>query len=235
MAIADYAVIISFFVVMLGIGLYFHKRMKSMTDFFGAGKQVPWWLGGISFYMCSFSALGFVVYSALAYKYGWVAVTIWWSTAPIIFITARLFAIRWRKIAEISPLEYIEHRYDNKMRQGLVWMGLPTRILDDGLKLLAIGTVVAASMGFPLTPAIIVSGLIIISYTFMGGLWAALVADFIQFVVLTAAVIVLPILALDKVGGVKSFIEQVPECQQNNRDLKCVRKLKKKSVRMAGN
>ena len=211
LALADYAVITGFFAVMAAIGIYFRGKVRNTSDFFGGGKQVPWWLGGISFYMCSFSALGFVVYSALAYKYGWVAVTIYWLSVPAMFIAARFFAAKWRRVAETSPLEYIENRYGNKMRQALVWLGIPTRILDDALKLLAIGTIIAASLGFPLIPAIIISGLIMISYTFLGGLWAALVADFIQFIVLLAAVIVLPFLTLSKAGGISGFINNAPE------------------------
>ncbi len=208
---ADYAVVIGFFAVMLGIGLYFRNKVKNMGDFFGGGRQVPWWLAGISFYMCTFSALGFVVYSSLAYQYGWTAVTIYWVTVPAMLIVAKFLAHRWRRVAKTSPLEYIECRYGKKMVNGLVWLGIPTRVLDDGLKLLAIGTIIAAGMGFPLAPAIIVSGIIIISYTFMGGLWAALVADFIQFIILLAAVIVLPFLAMDRVGGVDNFVQSAPE------------------------
>ncbi|MHC4122816.1 MAG: sodium:solute symporter family transporter, partial [Planctomycetota bacterium] len=208
---ADFAVIIGFFVVMISIGFYFKSRVKNMSDFFGGGKQVPWWLGGISFYMCSFSALGFVMYSALAYKYGWVSVTIYWTVVPAMILGATLFASRWRRVAETSPLEYIEHRFSNSMRQGLVWLGIPTRLIDDGLKLFAIGTVVSVALRLELKWAIIGSGIIMISYTFLGGLWAALVADFIQFAVLIAAVVVLPFLVFQRVGGVASFIEQAPE------------------------
>ena len=208
LANADYAVIIGFFIVMIAIGVYFSRRMRSMSDFFGGGKQVPWWLAGISFYMCTFSALGFVSYSELAYKYGWVAVTIWWTTVPCLLLVAKLFASRWRRIAETSPLEYIEHRYDNSVRQGLVWLTLPSRIFDDALKLFAIGTVIAVGMGFPIKWAIWGSGLIMISYTFMGGLWATLVADFIQFIVLIAGVVVLPFLVFQRVGGISAFVDR---------------------------
>ena len=97
---------------------------------------------------------------------------------PAVLLGGRLFAARWRRISETSPLEYIERRYGNGMRQGLMWLGLPMRVLDDAFKLLAIGTVVGAGMGFPLKWAIIVSGVIILSYTFLGGLWATLVAGF---------------------------------------------------------
>ncbi len=67
LAVADYAIIAGFFAVMLGIGFYFSGRMKSMSQFFGGGKQVPWWLGGVSFYMVSFSALAFVMHSEMVY------------------------------------------------------------------------------------------------------------------------------------------------------------------------
>jgi len=210
LAFADYAVVVSFFAVMIAVGVFFGRKQKSTAQFFGGGKQVPWWLSGISFYMCSFSALAFVMYSALAYKYGWLPVTISWLSVPAVLLGCTLFAARWRRAAETSPLEYIERRYGNGMRQGLMWLGLPMRILDDAFKLLAIGTVVGAGMGFPLHGAILVSGLIILSYTFMGGLWAALVADFIQFFVLLLPIVVLPFLCFAKVGGVGAFIDKAP-------------------------
>ncbi|MDD4102568.1 MAG: hypothetical protein PHU80_08055 [Kiritimatiellae bacterium] len=210
LAIADYAVVASFFAVMISVGLFFGGKQKNMAQFFGGGKQVPWWLSGISFYMCSFSALAFVMYSALAYKFGWLPITISWLSVPAVLIGCRLFAARWRRAAETSPLEFIERRYGNGMRQGLMWMGLPMRILDDAFKLLAIGTVVGAGMGFPLHGAIIASGLIILSYTFLGGLWATLVADFIQFFVLLAVILVMPFLCIAKAGGWTGFIENVP-------------------------
>ncbi len=210
LATADYAVVVSFFAVMVSVGLFFGRSQKSMAQFFGGGKQVPWWLSGISFYMCSFSALAFVMYSALAYKYGWLPITISWLSVPAVLIGCRLFAARWRRVAETSPLEYIERRYGNGMRQSLMWLGLPMRVLDDAFKLLALGTVVGAGMGFPLETAIIGSGVIILSYTFMGGLWATLVADFIQFFVLLAVILVLPFLCLSRVGGLSGLIEKVP-------------------------
>ena len=207
---ADYAVVASFFAVMVSVGVFFGRKQKSMAQFFGGGKQVPWWLSGISFYMCSFSALAFVMYSALAYKYGWLPITISWLSVPAVLLGCRFFAARWRRAAETSPLEFIERRYGNGMRQGLMWLGLPMRVLDDAFKLLAIGTVVGVGMGFPLQGAIIASGLIILSYTFLGGLWATLVADFIQFFVLMTVVLVLPFLCLSEAGGWDAFVEGVP-------------------------
>ncbi len=211
LAMADYVIIAGFFAVMLGIGVYYSGRMRNMAQFFGGGKQVPWWLGGVSFYMVSFSALAFVMHSEMAYKYGLFSFVLSWLAVPAAALSALLFARRWRRVAETSPLEYIEARYGTGMRQGLMWLGLPTRLLDDALKLLAIGTVVSAGLGFPFRTGVIVCAAIILGYTFMGGLWAALVADFVQFAVLVAAVFVLPFLAFGKAGGLGAVLSHLPE------------------------
>ena len=210
LAVADYAIIAGFFAVMLGIGFYYSGRMRNMAQFFGGGKQVPWWLGGVSFYMVSFSALAFVMHSEMAYKYGFVSLVLSWLAVPAAALSGLFFARRWRRVAETSPLEYIETRYGGGMRQSLVWLGLPTRLLDDSLKLFAIGTVVSAGLGFPFTTGVWACAAIILGYTFMGGLWAALVADFVQFAVLVAAVIVLPFLAFGRAGGIGAVLDRLP-------------------------
>ena len=69
----DCAVIIAFFAVMIGVGLFYSRRQKSSGQYFGSDKSTPWWLAGVSIYMNSFSALAFVMYSTLAYKYGLIA------------------------------------------------------------------------------------------------------------------------------------------------------------------
>lgn len=210
LAFADYAIIAGFFAVMLGIGFYYSGRVGSMAQFFGGGKRVPWWLGGISFYMVSFSALAFVMYSEMLYKYGLVTLVLAVLSAPAAALSGLWFARRWRRVAETSPLEYIETRYGPGVRQSLMWLGLPTRLLDDSLKLFAIGTVVSAGLGFPFNTGVLICAGIILCYTFMGGLWAALVADFVQFIILVAAVIVLPILAFQHAGGVGAVMDKIP-------------------------
>ena len=75
--LADNVILTGFFVIMLGIGFYFYRYMKGMKDYFSGGNKIPWWLSGVSFYMSGFSAFAFITYSALAYKYGFVPITIW--------------------------------------------------------------------------------------------------------------------------------------------------------------
>lgn len=222
-ALADYGVIALFFAVMLGVGFYYSRKSKSSDQFFGNDRSVPWWLSGISFYMNSFSALAFVMYSALAYKYGWVPVTISWLSVPAVLLGAWFLAVRWRRAATGSPIDYIAKRYTPGMCSTLAILGLPMQLLDNALKLLAIGTVVGVGMGFPLFWSICISGVIIVLYTFLGGLKATLVCDFIQFLVILIVVFTLPVLCLDKLAsldaaggagllhGFKVFLDRVPD------------------------
>jgi len=207
----DYGVVAAFFAVMIGVGVYYARRQKGADAYFGGDKSVPWYLAGVSYYMGSFSALAFVMYSALGYKYGWLPVTLSWLNVPVVLFVTWFMACRWRRAAKASPPEFLEVRFDNRMRQALVWLGLPMRILDGALKLLAIGTVVGVGMGFPIETAIVVSGVVIVFYTFLGGLKAALVADFIQFFVLLSIVLILPVFCLERVGGIAGFVERAPE------------------------
>ncbi|MFH1265962.1 MAG: hypothetical protein ABIK89_09550 [Planctomycetota bacterium] len=127
--LADYAIIVGFFVVMLAVGLYFAGRIRDAKDYFAGGKQVPWWLSSISFWMSSFSAFAFVAHSRLAYEHGCVPITMWWLGAVVTIITAHLVAARWRRVATTSPMEFVEERYGLGMRQSLSCLVAPLFVL----------------------------------------------------------------------------------------------------------
>ncbi|MGE0132841.1 MAG: sodium:solute symporter family protein [Blastocatellales bacterium] len=188
---ADHIVIIGYFALLTLIGLYFWKRMKQAKDFFTGGNQIPWWLAGISFYLTGFSAFTFVAYSEMAYRYGFVAVTLAWSSAVAMAVGTIFLAARWRRARIISPVEFLEARYSKQIRQALAWTGLPLKVIDDGLKIYATGVFVSVGMGFDLKTSIVASGVVMLLYTFMGGLWAVVVTDFVQFIILTLGVVVL--------------------------------------------
>jgi len=229
----DYFMLIGYFVLMLGIGVYFYRFMRGMKDYFSGGNTIPWWLSGASFYMSSFSVFAFVYYSALAYKYGWVAVTLYWVTIPATIFSVVLFAKKWRRARIDSPVEYLETRYSPGLRQLFAWQGVPVIMVDDGLKLIAIGTFIAVSLGLPPiesfncfgvevslaavgleTPiryTMVATGVIMLLYTLMGGLWAVAVTDFIQFVVMTVAILVVLPLSVAKAGGLGTLLEKAPE------------------------
>ncbi len=206
----DYVMLVGYFVLMLGIGLYFYRYMRGMKVYFSGGNKIPWWLAGVSFYMSSFSAYAFVIYSGLCFQFGWVGITLFWVTIPATVISVTFFATRWRRARIDSPVEFLESRYSALVRQLFVWTGLPVGIIDDSLKLIATGTIVHVGMGFSLEASIIACGLIMLAYTFMGGLWAVTVTDFVQFVILAVAVLALFPLSIAKAGGFQSIVANTP-------------------------
>jgi SSS family transporter len=206
----DYAMLVGYFLLMLAIGVYFYRYMKGMRDYFTGGNNIPWWLSGVSFYMSSFSVYAFIAYPALCYKYGMVGVTLLWVAVPATLFSVLLFAKRWRRARIDSPVEYLETRYSPLLRQLFAWQGVPVKMVDDGLKLVSIGTFISVGLGFPMSQSMIGAGLIMLIYTMMGGLWAVAVTDFVQFVVLTVAILIVLPLSLSHAGGWEKVWNESP-------------------------
>ncbi len=206
----DYFILGGYFILMLGIGAYFYRYMKGMKDYFSGGNNIPWWLSGVSFYMTSFSAYAFITYSALAYRFGWVGVTLLWISMPATMVSVLFFAKRWRRARIDSPVEYLETRFSPTVRQLFAWHGVPVRVFDDALKLIATGTFLSVGLGMGLRSSMIVSGGIMLVYTLMGGLWAVTVTDFVQFIVLSCAITILLPLAVIRAGGISAILHNSP-------------------------
>jgi solute:Na+ symporter, SSS family len=202
---ADHIVIFGYFVLLISIGLYYWRRMRVATDLFAGGRNVPWWLSGVSFYLTGFSAFTFVAYSEMAYRYGLVAVTLAWSAAAAMLAGTIFLAPRWQRARILSPVEFLEARYSPGIRQALAWSGIPLRVLDGGLKIYATGVFVAVGLGYDLRWSIVGSGLVMLLYTFMGGLWAVLVTDYVQFIVLSLGVVILLPLVFSRLEGLDSL------------------------------
>ncbi|MCC7497428.1 MAG: hypothetical protein IT160_07615 [Bryobacterales bacterium] len=202
----DYVVIFGYFLVVLYLGLYFNKRQKASQDYFAGGHQVPWWLAGISHYMSSFSAFTFIAYSQIAYTFGWVSITLFWASAPACVIGGLVFARRWRRARVITPVEFLEKRFTAPLRQLFAWAGIPVKIFDDALKIFATALILAAGMGTDVMTTIVVCGLVTVTYTILGGLWALIVTDYVQFLMKIAAMVLLLPLAIYHAGGpIRSF------------------------------
>ena len=222
---ADYLAVAAFFGVMIGVGAFYSRRVRSSERYFGNDRTVSWWVAGIGFYMTSFSALGFVMYSALAYRFGWVAVSVCWMFAPAVALGARFLAVRWRRAALRSPIDYIATRYTPRMCSALALLGLPMQMADNAFKLLAVGAVVGVGAGFSPALAIGVCGMVVAVYAATGGLRAVLACSVVQFLVILALMLALLPLAFLRLAasagcsggtagvceGVRLFVERAPE------------------------
>lgn len=207
----DWLMIVFYFGLMLGVSFYVYRFVQEVKDYFKGGNLIPWWLSGVSFWMTSFSVAAFVFYPSLCYRYGWVGITLLWVAVPATIFSAYVFGWRWRRLRVSSPVEFVEERYSPTLRQIFVWQGVPVRIVDDSMKLFATGKFVSIVTQLPIEYSIILVGGIILICTFLGGLWAVTITDFIQFLVLGAGLLVILPLSIHYAGGLNKVINSLPE------------------------
>jgi SSS family solute:Na+ symporter len=207
---SDYVVVGGYFVLVLWIGLWFRNRLTGVKDYFAGGNEIPWWMAGISHYMSSFSAFSFIAYAQIGYMYGWVAVTLFWVTIPGCLAGGLFFAKRWRRARVITPVQFLEARYNGFLRQLFAWAGIPMKIFDDALKVFATGLFVSLASGLSLPWSIVVCGAVMVAYTFFGGLWALVVTDYVQFLMKALAILLMLPLAIIAAGGIGPAFSHLP-------------------------
>lgn len=211
MNILDLVTILIFAGGILVAGLSFSKSGKNMVSFFAAGGAVPWWISGLSLFMGFFSAGTFVVWGSIAYTNGWTAITIQLTMAIAGFIAGMFIAPRWRKTNVLTAAEYISHRLGVSVQKTYTYLFLFISLFTTGSFLYPVAKIVEVSTGLPLYSCILLLGGVSVLYVTVGGLWAVVVTDVLQFVILTAAVLIVIPLSFDKVGGVTEFINSAPE------------------------
>ncbi len=207
----DTAVIVIFSAFVLGIGMLFSRTGKNLKSFFAGGEAVPWFIGGLSLFMSFFSAGTFVAWGSIAYKYGWVAITIQWTMCIGALVTGFWLAPRWKRAGALTAAEFVRERLGLTVQKAYIFVFTLVNIFIKGSVLYPVARLVSSSLGLPLIPTTVGLGLFMISYTAVGGLWAVMVTDILQFVVLSAAVFILLPLSFDKVGGFTGFIQKAPD------------------------
>ncbi|MGH9589870.1 MAG: sodium:solute symporter family transporter, partial [Terracidiphilus sp.] len=208
---SDLVVIGGYLVLVLLVGLYYRRRMRSAEDYFAGGHNVPWWLAAVSHYMSSASALSFVSYAQLGYVYGFTSISLIWMSVPGGIVGGLIFARQWRRARVVTPVEFLERRFNPFVRQLLAWAGIPMKVAEDGLKLFATSIFIAVGLGIPVIWAVVTCGIITIVYTFMGGLWALVVTDYIQFLMKMIALTILVPLAIWRAGGLHHAVHALPK------------------------
>lgn len=210
-ATIDTVVIIVFSLFVLFIGLLFHRTGKNLKSFFAGGESVPWTIGGLSLFMSFFSAGTFVAWGSIAYKWGWVSIVIQWTMCLGGIITAFYLAPKWNRTGNLTAAEFIKERLGANVQKTYVYIFLLVSLFSKGAVLYPVAKLVSVSLGYPLVPCTIVLGLLMIAYTAVGGLWAVMVTDILQFVILSAAVLIILPLTLQRAGGIEAFTANAPE------------------------
>jgi SSS family solute:Na+ symporter len=208
--IYDYLVVGAYFVFMMGIGLYFMRINKGGKEYFAGGNMIPWWVSGVSLYMSNFSAWTFTGAAGFAYATGWFATIYFaiWSLAY--YAGSQLTAARWRRSRTISPVEYTHTRFNKSTQQLLGSIICLNFTLSAGVQLSATSKLLAPMLQIDIITLTLGVGLIILLYTFLGGLWAVTVTDTVQGIILLALTFIILPLSLDLVGGFGNLVDKLP-------------------------
>lgn len=215
----DYIVLASYFLVLIGIGVWAFSRVSSSADFYTAGGNLPWWLSGISHHVSGYSGVVFVAYAAIAYTHG-LTIYIWWAVGISIAMVFTTFFIapRWSRLRSKtgiqSPTEYLATRYNLPTQQVMAWSGVIVKLFDIGAKWAAIGILLNAFTGLSVGMGIAVSGVVTLIYITIGGLWADVVNDLFSFAIQFISGIIMFVVILQQLGdgfsGIFTMWDRLP-------------------------
>ena len=208
--IFDIIVVLAYFVFMLAIGLYFMRFNKGAKEYFAGGNMIPWWASGMTLYMANFTAWTFSGAAGFTYSTG-TFMLIWFSLGSIsYFLGSFLTAKRWRRTRSISPVEYTHARYNVSTQQFLSWVIAINFTLSAGVQLAATAKLLSPVMGIDIITVTIVTGIVILVYTFLGGIWAVSITDVVQGVILLATTFIVAPMSISVVGGFDKLFSSLP-------------------------
>lgn len=204
----DCVIIAIYMFSMIVIGFFVSRNNKNDQDYFKCGNRIPWVMAGISLFIGQVSAYMFVAASGQAYSNGFASALLYCNGGPILLLVALLFAHKWRRTRINSPIEYIGQRYGAATQKFYTFVQIPIFILILGncLYILCIflSSALKLSKSFEflsfnfgsLEICIVLTGIVITLYTSSGGLWAVLITDTVQFILVMLVSIFIVILSI---------------------------------------
>ncbi len=206
---ADLIIVALYLTTMIGIGVAMSFFNKDDSDFFRGGNKMPWWLAGVSLFMSMFSVYTFTGAAGLAYRAPGVAFLLYFLNGLGYLIGFMFLASRWRRSRSATIFSYLTERYGLATNQVYSWVGLAASIVQSGVMLLALAKFVSVAMGTELTSTIIVCGAVIAVYCLIGGLWAVVVTDTLQFMVIFPCALITMWLGVSAIGGVDVLFSHI--------------------------
>ena len=198
----DYAVICIYFIFVLGIGVVLKKYMKTSADFFLSGRSIPAWITGLAFLSANLGAQEVIGMGASGAKYGIATSHFYWVGAipAMVFVGIFMMPFYYGSRARSVP-EYLKLRFDEKTRGVNAISFAVMTVFSSGVSMYAMGKLLQLLLGWNFNAAIIVSALIVLAYTFLGGLTSAIYNEVLQFFLIVIGFIPLVFLGLKDVGG----------------------------------
>ncbi len=214
LTILDYSIIIGFFIISLFIGLWASKSAgKNSTEFFLSGRNMPWWLLGVSMVATTFAADTPGLVTELVRKNGVSGNWVWWAMLLTGMLTVFFYAKLWRKSGISTDLEFYELRYSGKTASFLrgfraIYLGVIFNIITMAGVCLAGAKIANILLGISQAQMLIYSSIIVVIYSSLGGLKGVLLTDFIQFIIAMIGSIwaTIYIIDLPQIGGLDNLL-----------------------------
>lgn len=222
MATIDYLIILIYFIISLAIGIYYSKRAgKSTQEFFLSGRNLPWYLAGISMVATTFAADTPLAVTELVAKNGVAGNWIWWNFAFGGMLTVFFFARLWRRAGIMTEAEFAEIRYSGKPAKFLrgfraLYLGLFMNVIIIGWVNKAMASILQGMFGIDESVVMFyVFGCmaLVAIYSALSGLWGVVVTDAFQFFIAMAGCIILAIIVVNSpaVGGIAGLKQNLPD------------------------
>lgn len=221
MFLIDYLIIITYFLLSIGIALFYSRRAgKNTNEFFLSGRNLPWYLAGLSMVATTFAADTPLAVTELVAKNGIAGNWIWWSYAFGGLLTVFFFAKLWRRAGIMTEVEFAEIRYAGKPARFLrgfraLYLGMFMNLIIMGWVNKAMISILVGMFNIPESEVFIyVFGamLLVAVYSALSGLWGVVVTDAFQFIMAMTGTIILAIIVVNtpEVGGVQGMQEKLP-------------------------
>jgi SSS family solute:Na+ symporter len=198
----DYMIMIIYFVFVLGIGWFLKRYMKNANAFLEAGRLIPAWVAGLAFISTNLGALEVMGMTGSGLKYGMATTHFYWIGAipAMIFLALFMMPFYYGSKARSVP-EFLKLRYDEKTRALNAILFAVMTILASGISMYALAILMEKVLGWDFNISLWISALIVLGYTYLGGLSSAIYNEVLQFFIIVIGLLPLVFLALKDVGG----------------------------------
>ena len=198
----DAVIILLYFAVILGIGVYLKRFTKTGDDFFLAGRQMTAWVAGLSFLAANLGSLELMGWAASAYQYGILATHWYWIGAIPAMLFLGIVMMPFYYISKTHSVPgYLKLRYGEPARALSAVSFAVMTVLMSGVNIYSMALVMKVVLGWNINFSIWVSSITVGIYVALGGLLSAIFNEVLQFVLIWLGGLLIPILGLIEAGG----------------------------------
>ncbi|ONI83401.1 Na+/galactose cotransporter [Saccharothrix sp. ALI-22-I] len=206
----DYTLLAVYFVFVLGIGFLARRSVSSSLDFLLSGRSLPAWVTGLAFISANLGAIELLGMAANGAQYGMATVHYYWIGAipAMVFLGLVMMPFYYGSKVRSVP-EFLRRRFGKGAHLVNAISFAAAQVLIAGVNLYALAFLLNLMLGWPIPFSVVAAALIVLAYTTLGGLSAAIYNEVLQFFVIVAALLPLTIVGLHKVGGWQGLVDKV--------------------------